>query len=104
MAFVVGLMVNYKVYILQIYTEPLLTFKRTLTEADLQALGGVSSRKMNVPVPVQIDPERKEVEGREMLEEEDETVLPSQCSVCTGPARDHKHYGAVSCYSCRYSF
>ena len=55
-----------------------------------------------VPVPVQIDPMRKEDEGREELE--DETLLPSQCSVCTGPAGDHKHYGAVSCYSCRCSF
>ena len=66
------------------------------------------SRKMNVvvpvPVPVQIYPVRKEGEGREEFEEEDETVLPSQCSVCTGPAGDHKHYGAVSCYSCRYIF
>ena len=57
-----------------------------------------------VPVPVQIDPMRKEDEGREKLEEEDRPVLPSQCSVCTGPAVDHKHYGAVSCYSCSYSF
>ena len=94
-------MVNYKVYIFQIYTESLFHSKGQLTKADLYALGRVSIRKINIPVPVQVAPEKKEVEGREMLEEEDETVLPSQCSVCTGPAGDHKHYGAVSCYSCR---
>ena len=28
-------------------------------------------------------------------------ALSSQCSVCSAPAADHLHYGAISCYSCR---
>ena len=28
-------------------------------------------------------------------------ALTSLCGVCTAPATHHRHYGAVSCYSCR---
>ena len=34
-------------------------------------------------------------------DEKPEVALSSQCSVCSAPAADHLHYGAVSCYSCR---
>merc|ERR1712088_482473 len=30
--------------------------------------------------------------------------LSRKCSVCSGPAASHVHYGAVSCYSCRAFF
>merc|ERR1712130_305049 len=30
--------------------------------------------------------------------------LSRNCSVCSGPAASHVHYGAVSCYSCRAFF
>merc|ERR1711915_624149 len=34
----------------------------------------------------------------------DESNLLAQCSVCSGPAATHVHYGAISCYSCRAFF
>ena len=46
-------------------------------------------------------PVRKEAGGGEKVDEEGGVPLTSQCSVCTAPAAEHRHYGAVSCYSCR---
>ena len=46
-------------------------------------------------------PVSKGIVGRERVDEEGGVPLTSQCSVCTAPAAEHKHYGAVSCYSCR---
>ena len=31
----------------------------------------------------------------------DESSLLALCTVCSGPAATHIHYGAISCYSCR---
>ena len=45
---------------------------------------------------------RKEVRGEEKVDDEGGVPLTSQCSVCTAPAAEHIHYGAVSCYSCRW--
>jgi hypothetical protein len=28
--------------------------------------------------------------------------LNSQCGVCCAPASEYKHYGAISCFSCRW--
>ena len=49
-------------------------------------------------------------EGREDIEMSEargaafgELPLTAECSVCGGPAHHHLHYGAVCCYSCRYS-
>ena len=79
--------------------NPNLRSKEPQDEAILKVLDGVTSRKMEES---QIDQERKEDGEKDMLEEEEDgTFLTSQCSVCTGPAADHRHYGAVSCYSCR---
>ena len=53
---------------------------------------------------------RKMTEGSERLSEEIEVPLTSeevevpltsQCGVCTAPAANIRHYGAVSCYSCK---
>ena len=43
-------------------------------------------------------PVRKEVVGRD---QEGGLLLTSQCNVCTAPAAELRHYGAVSCYYCR---
>ena len=49
---------------------------------------------------INVDPV-KEIGGGKGVDEEGGVPLTSQCSVCTAPAAEHKHYGAVSCYSCR---
>ena len=50
----------------------------------------------------QDDPASKKVVGGKSVEDGEGGVpLTSQCSVCTAPAAEHRHYGAVSCYSCR---
>ena len=50
----------------------------------------------------------KDVEIRALTSREDGRrddmevrALTRQCGVCSAPAPDHKHYGAVSCHSCR---
>jgi len=40
----------------------------------------------------------------EKLSENATIPLNCVCSVCQGPAADHLHYGAISCYSCRAFF
>ena len=49
---------------------------------------------------IHVDPV-KEVVGGKGVDDEGGVPLTSQCSVCTAPAAEHRHYGAVSCYSCR---
>ena len=37
-----------------------------------------------------------------LVKESCERLLTKECSVCGGPAAAHHHYGAISCYSCRW--
>ena len=69
-----------------------------MTDTVLEGNEGVSSRMED---GINVDPVKKEVVGREKMGDEGGVPLTSQCSVCTAPAAEHKHYGAVSCYSCR---
>ena len=50
---------------------------------------------------IHVDPVKEEVVGGKGADDEGGVPLTSQCSVCTAPAAEHRHYGAVSCYSCR---
>ena len=69
-----------------------------MIEPAIEGIVRDSSRGMEDGIP--LDPV-KEVVGGKGVDEEGGVPLTSQCSVCTAPAAEHKHYGAVSCYSCR---
>ena len=63
-------------------------------------LSGLSSGRMEEGSHV--DPVNKKDGVREMVDEcGGGASLTSQCGVCGAPASEHRHYGAVSCYSCR---
>ena len=68
-------------------------------EPVIEVIARDSSRRMEDGIHV--DPVKEEVLGGKGVDGEGGVPLTSQCSVCTAPAAEHKHYGAVSCYSCR---
>ena len=70
-----------------------------MNEPVTEVIEGGIIRVMEDGIPV--DPVKEEVVGGKGTDEEGGVPLTSQCSVCTAPAAEHKHYGAVSCYSCR---
>ena len=71
---------------------------KAMTDPVLEGNEGVSRTMED---GVNVDPVKKEVVGGKKMDEEGGVPLTSQCSVCTAPASEHRHYGAVSCYSCR---
>ena len=70
-----------------------------MNEPVTEVIEGGIIRVMEDGIPV--DPVKEEVVGKN-ANEEGGVPLTSQCSVCTAPAAEHRHYGAVSCYSCRW--
>ena len=69
-----------------------------MTDPVLDGNMGVS---MRMEEGLHVDSVKKEVVGGKKMDDEGGVPLTSQCSVCTAPAAEHRHYGAVSCYSCR---
>ena len=69
-----------------------------MNEPVIEVIARDSSRGMEDGIHVDLV---KEIVGGKGVDEEGRVPLTSQCSVCTAPAAEHKHYGAVSCYSCR---
>jgi len=76
-------------------------WKRLEFDTEIKAEKYKSEEEKSVDSEEAVLPEERKTQS---FPDNSVVALSSQCSVCSAPAADHLHYGAISCYSCRAFF